>query len=373
MGTAYTPGLMVSPHTVVRRSRRLPLKGEVLVKLGDRVSPETVVARTDLPGVMLTVRVGQQLGLEPEDVPRSLRVQPGDTVSRGQVIAESRGLFGLVHNLVRSPCDGQVEVYTAVSGNLGIRGRPLPVERTAYLRGYVAAVSPGEGVDVEAEGAFVQGIFGVGGEREGKLRVVANSPDEEMTPACLQSDHAGEVLVGGALVTAAGLAAAAAAGAAAVVVGGIRDKDLIAYAGRDIGVAITGQESVSATLILTEGFGRIPMASRTFDLLSSLVGMAASVNGATQIRAGVLRPEVVAPRESANGAAPPPAPEPILEVGCEVRLIRDPYFGRLARVTELPAEPERIASGAVVRVLRARLADGDIVTVPRANAEVMVG
>ena len=60
------------------------------------------------------------------------------------------------------------------------------------------------------------------------------------------------------------------------------------------------------------------------------------------------------------------------EVGSEVRLIREPWFGRLATVTELPEQLEQIETEAQVRVLRARLADGgEVVTVPRANVEVI--
>src|SRR5437764_233912 len=55
MGTAYTPGLKVSPFTTIRKSRRLPLKGEVVVAEGQEVMPDTVVARTLIPGILRTV------------------------------------------------------------------------------------------------------------------------------------------------------------------------------------------------------------------------------------------------------------------------------------------------------------------------------
>jgi hypothetical protein len=37
------------------------------------------------------------------------------------------------------------------------------------------------------------------------------------------------------------------------------------------------------------------MAQRTFELLKSLTGKKTSINGATQIRAGVMRPELIVP------------------------------------------------------------------------------
>jgi hypothetical protein len=69
-------------------------------------------------------------------------------------------------------------------------------------------------------------------------------------------------------------------------------------------------------------------------------------------------------------------PEPArqdLEIGTTIRLIREPYFGRLGKVAELPPELEEIPSGAKVRVLRADLPGGERVTVPRANVEIVSG
>ena len=57
MGFAYTPGLTVSAHTTIRKSRRLPLKGEVCVEIGDEVTAEVVVAKTDLPGEVSDRRI----------------------------------------------------------------------------------------------------------------------------------------------------------------------------------------------------------------------------------------------------------------------------------------------------------------------------
>ena len=50
MGTAYTPGLTVSPRMVVRRARRLPLRGAVLVDVGAHVEPGTVVGSATTNG-----------------------------------------------------------------------------------------------------------------------------------------------------------------------------------------------------------------------------------------------------------------------------------------------------------------------------------
>src|SRR5206468_1650203 len=146
-------------------------------------------------------------------------------------------------------------------------------------------------------------------------------------------------------------------GVRALVVGGFDDRDLRELLGRDLGVAITGQEDLGITLILTEGFGRIGMAARTWDLLRAHAGRVASVSGATQIRAGVLRPEILVPLD-AGGAGPGSEPGGgSLEVGSAVRVIRQPWFGRIGRVVELPAELAALDTEARVRVLVVAFAD----------------
>src|SRR5690606_27536467 len=111
----------------------------------------------------------------------------------------------------------------------------------------------------------------------------------------------GAIVVGGARMTGAAVHKAIETGVAALISGGMDDEDLKEILGYDLGVAITGSERIGTTLIITEGFGEIAMAERTFDLLRSRAGAEATVNGATQIRAGVMRPEVVIPLSDAVG------------------------------------------------------------------------
>lgn len=342
-----------------------------MVAEGQEVAPDTVVARTEIPGIMQTVRAAEILGLEPAELQPALRVQIGDKITRDQLIAETKSFFGLMRSECRAPIAGTVELISEHTGHIGIRLPASPVEVTAYVHGKIAEIIPDEGVVVETEGALVQGIFGVGGERTGAIRMLASSPDEPLTEDAITPDMAGEVIVGGSNVSGAALSKAAAVGVAGVVVGAIIDRDLIDYLGYDIGVAITGQEDVKTTVITTEGFGSIRMADRTFRLLSSLEGRQASINGATQIRAGVIRPEVIVP-------AIETAPEgrradlgQTLDIGSHIRAIREPYFGMLGTVSALPAEPVLIPSGATVRVLEAELADGRKVIIPRANVEII--
>lgn len=372
MAGAYTPGLTVSRDTVVRRTRRLPIKGEVLVAAGQAIEPTTIVARAMLPGALQTMKLAEKLSVEPKDVPGMIRVGVGAKVVKDEILAEGKKLFGIFKApTVTSDYTGTIEAVSEVTGNVLVREPSIPVDVQAYLQGRIAEIIPDEGAIVETRGAMVQGIFGVGGERQGKIRVAVSGPDEVLDERHINANDSGLILIGGAGLTAAAIRRASDVGVKGLVAGGIKDSDLIEFLGYDIGVAITGQENISLTILVTEGFGFLAMAHRTFELLKGLEGREASMNGATQIRAGVIRPEIIVPHTT-EAAIDGTTDGPLeLVVGTPIRVIREPYFGRLGQVTGLPANLVTLESGTTVRVLDASLENGEAVTVPRANVEII--
>jgi len=369
---AYTPGLRVTERALIRKRRHLPLPGDIHVQVGDSVTADQLVASTALPGNVTNLNVAHELACAPEDIPDYLTVSVGDAVQTGDVIAETKAFWGLFHSVATTPVSGTVEAASELTGQVLIRGEPIRVELDAYLDGTVIEVEGDEAVTVEARGALLQGILGVGGEAHGQLKLLVASPDAPLAPDLIDEQCAGCVLVGGSLVGLDALRAAAEVSAAGIVVGGIDGGDLDEFLGKPLGVAITGQEDLGTSLVLTEGFGEMQMAAQSFELLAARDGQRASINGATQIRAGVIRPEVIVPEPGATWEAEEAEAGAGLEVGSEVRLIREPYFGRLASVTGLPEQLQEIETQARVRVLLARLADTDEeITVPRANVEVI--
>ena len=377
MSGAYTPGLTVSARTTIIKTRRLPLKGTVLSTTGTWVAPSDKVARAELPGIMQPIKVANKLGIEPSEVPALLTVKVGDKINRGDIVAVTKGMWGLFKSECKSTTTGTVELISNITGNVGVREAPTPIEVDAYIPGRIIEVLDSEGVVIEAHGALIQGIFGIGGERRGEIMMITSGPDQPITADMITSAHAGKIIVGGSNLSGEALRKAHELGVTGIVVGGIVDKDLIDYLGYDIGVAITGHEDIPLTLVLTEGFGTIAMAGRTFNLLKSLTGKTASICGATQIRAGVIRPEVIVADDTENAggnAADEVVPSFSLEPGTNIRIIREPYFGLLATVTALPHHLVTVGSGAEVRVLEAKLnTTGEIVTVPRANVEIVAG
>ena len=375
MAQAYTPGLMVSRGCRWRCRRLLPVSGDVLVQTGDRVQAQDVVARTFMPGDAVPVNLARRLGISASDLIRSMLRPVGETVQAGEALARTKGFFGFFRSEFPSPVSGTIESISKVTGQVILRGPPNAVQVVGYLAGTVVEVIPNEGVVLEADVALIQGIFGVGGEAFGTICLVAKSPDEDLTDQVITPQHKGQIIIGGRRITGAAVRKAIAVGASAIIAGGIDDRDLREILGYDLGVAVTGTERLGTTIIVTEGFGDISMARRTFDLLASHAGRDASVNGATQIRAGVMRPEIVIPLATplaANGQETGRVAG-ALEVGSPIRVIREPYFGALGSVTGLPHEQVLLASESLARVVKVKLEVGSCVIVPRANVELIEG
>ncbi len=373
MAQAYTPGLKVTNRITHRCRRQLPIKGEVLVQQGDRVKAQQVVARTFMPGDVEPVNLANALSMPPDDVKECMLKEEGQRIEVDEPLAQTKGMFGMFKSVYRSKHTGTIETVSDVTGQVIIRGEPIPVEVLAYMDGSVAEVLPDEGVIVEEEVTFVQGIFGIGGETFGTVKMAAVSHDQELKADMIMPDMKDCVVIGGGRVWHEAIEKAIDIGVAAVVAGGIDDQDLKEILGYNLGVAITGTEDIGLTLIVTEGFGDIAMAERTYNLLHARVGDFASVNGATQIRAGVMRPEIIIPLTDQE-KADEPIPEHTggqLDPGRPVRIIRDPYFGLIGEVTNLPSEPTILGSGSKARVLEVKLSSGDCVTIPRANVELI--
>ncbi|MHC4140931.1 MAG: hypothetical protein ACYSUF_03290 [Planctomycetota bacterium] len=347
----------MTSRTTHQVRRLLPIPGDVLVKVGDEVGAEDVVAETFMPGDITPLNIANLLSLPPADVPECMLKSVGDRIEIDEALARTKGIFGLLKNTCKSKVAGTVETISSVTGQVMVRGEPEPVQVRAYLTGRVVEVLSNEGCVIEADLTFIQGIFGIGGETYGRIVMACASHEQELTADLIKPVMANCIIVGGARMTDEAISRARDIGAVAVVSG------------------ITGTEDVNLTIVVTEGFGEIAMAQRTFDLLASRAGADASLNGATQIRAGVMRPEILIPltgeARTQDAVAAQEAGQ--LDVGRPVRIIRDPYFGLIGSIHALPPEPQALDSGSKARVLEVKLDSGESVTIPRANVELIEG
>ncbi len=354
----YPPEVQITPLTKVRRTRTLPVAGEILVHVGERVEPMQIVARTRLPGEFHVLPVARMLGVSVGQMKRALKVKLDEEVEKGQVIAK-RG--GLLSNAVHAPMDG---VVTAISGGrVLIEGHPTLHEVRAYIPGTVIGVTEPYTVEVETVGAVVQGVWGVGGvlsdESLGVLKCLVKAPDEPLRARSIDPSCHGMILIGGMGFRGAVLERAQELGVRGIVVGGLPPEYL------------SQVRELPFPLVATEGIGSIPMSDAAFQLLATNDGREAVMSGWSQSRSPVTRPEVVIPLP---GEAVPPMkrqPGSPLAVGDLVRVVRAPYIGAVGEVVALPEQARSLDIGGQVFGAEVDIGQDAPVFVPLANLEVL--
>ena len=372
MARSYTPGLKILVKTKIKKNRRLPLKGKVLVGIGDNVDIDTVVASTDIPGNVQMINVAKKLDIEPNAINEYMLVNIDDKISKGQVIAESKGLFGFFKNDIKSPINGSIANISDVTGQAILSEPHVPIEVKAYVSGQIKSIFLDEGVSVSSKGALVQGILGIGGENQGEIEIVVDSRDKALTSDKINESHKNKIIVGGSFLDEEAFEKAKKIGVSGIVVGGFNYESLSNILGYNLGVAITGSENLDTSLIITEGFGEIAMAERTFNIFRQFKNKMAVINGSTQIRAGVIRPEIIIPHSEINDDNELNEHDMIIQEGSIVRVIRTPFFGLVGTVMELPSDLTKLESETEVRIAKVKFESGDVEVIPRANLEMIL-
>ncbi len=375
MSDLYRSGLRVGGQEVIRRSRRLPVGGKVLVEVGDTVTPDQVIAQINPGGYIQYVDIPAQLDIMPDNLGRFIAVREGDMVEEGDLIASRPEPLGFFSKRVVSPMAGTIERVSRRTGRVTIRGLPVPIR--AFIPGTVVSVKPEEEVVIETAGALVQGIFGVGPEITGILKVVSLNRHLTLSKNDLGVEFRGMILVCCFKVSLSAIEEAARLGVRAIVCGSADKQDLDRFLGEAIGAGTTGHEEIPLSLVITEGFGSLAMVPETFKLLQSLDGRRASVSGATQIRAGIVRPEVIVP----NQLGPMDTTAGVgldlrlasLREGSRVRVLQGRGFGQTGTVTEIFPGLVTNDVGARLRMAEVDLGGGIRIKVARTNLELIPG
>src|ERR1700688_3862492 len=87
---AYTPGLKVAARIKHRARRLLPIRGDVLVKTGDRVTAQQIVAQTFIPGDVTPLNLANLLAVPPADVPGCMLKKESDRIALGEPLARTK-------------------------------------------------------------------------------------------------------------------------------------------------------------------------------------------------------------------------------------------------------------------------------------------
>lgn len=355
----YPEQSLIVSLSLLRRERKLPPNaiGEVMVQEGQSVEPNTVVLRGAVPSGFVILDAVQGLGLKhagqiSEDM---LQVQPGEVVLEGQPILQIG--TGRRAPTLKSPTTA---VFARLdSGRVILQADPMPVEVLALTPGRVTSVRGDKLVLIESTGTLIQGAWGNG------LSVYAPlvlEPDEGL--ASLDAD----------------LPAPDYNGAAMVLRDPILSPDVFNMALQQSVVGLVASSMHSSLreealaqgipILLTEGFGELQMSEIVYNLLRANANRPAAIDAAQPSRWTAERPEIIIPL-GANTRARPPEKDQPLQVGAQVRILRQPNLGQTGRVFRLVETPRLVEIGLRLPGAEVQLGDGQVIFVPLANLELL--
>ena len=353
----YLTETRAASSITIRRERLLPARGEVLAHPGEQVGPADVIARCQLPGDTQVVDVSRALGIRRERVAKYIGKNVGDVVQAGELLASHGGLLGRLKPTCRAPVGGQV--VAVHDGLVLIEATPSNFELRAHLKGQVTNVMPGVGVVISTTGVLIQGMWGSGGEAEGVLKVLVDSPRKPLRARAIDVSCHGTIVTGGSGLDDKALEQAVVAQVRGIIVGSI---------GVDLRPLL---KTLPFPVIITEGFGSYPMSQAIFALLQSNAGREAMISADTQVRWGARRPEIVIPLHPEEVMVAEDQGAFDLQVGAKVRGLRAPHLGAIGEVTDLPASPLTVESGTKLLVAEVAFEDAEPALIPVANLELI--
>jgi len=343
----------ILPLTKIRRERLLPIPGKVLVRRGQKVSANDVIAEAKLNPEHLLLNIARGLGLSEDQSDKHLQCKAGMQVSQGDVLA---GPVGMAKRVVRAPKNGRVLV--AGGGQVLLELETAPYELKAAIPGTVENLVEDRGAIIEAIGALIQGVWGNGRTDYGVMSMLLNSSDDVLTPDRLDVSLRGSIILGGycenpdVLKTAAGLPLRG-------LILSSMDAQLLPLA-----------EKLRIPIIVLEGYGHRRMNSAAYKLLTTNERREVAINAQAWDPARGARPEIIIPLPATVEPVSPQETENF-NAGKQVRLIRAPYEGSLGSIVEVRPGMTTLPSGVTAPAAEIQLENGEKMVLPLANLEII--
>ena len=343
----------VSKQMEFELERKYPGTCKSAVKVGEKVNPESIIAHCEISSGKRLIKIAHALGANSRSVHKYLLRKIGDRIYTGEIIARKGGVMGLGKKEIKSPADGVITEIDA-NGDIIVKFLPVPVRLVSGAPGEITKVGQ-ESIYLKTIGSKIESYAGVGREREGLIKIIAK-PNEFILPQKITGDCGGKIVVGGSLIERAAIEKAVTIGVHGIVVGGMNHRDFLSLGVGDIGT----------TVLVTEGFGTIPLGKDIFEALEKIEGSYAFANGEAK---RLFIPEFKAVTSPVTKLE---TTWKELSIGDTVRLLRDHTEDLIGVVESLSEGEEVLNSGLSAEVATVKFLSGKVTTVPSANLEIIV-
>lgn len=347
------PRTRIIRDQVIHVSRKIENgKGKITVRAGEEVKPEYVIGEGETLAGFSTVHLAAQLQVDPKEALLYLTRKLGTRIYQGELLAQKASRLGFGRKLVTSTSDGILEYYDPSSGDLKIKFAPKKFKLISGVYGVVDKVEPTLGCAVIRTMCHIAvGLLGSGRERFGILRVLGSS---EMFTSSRQigPEHNGNILVGGGLIFLDALQKALNLQVRGIITGGIDATTYRGMTGRYLDISRQKQSDVGISLMVTEGFGSVPIGRDIYQILklhegkfavldgnkARLILPSSDQNSIMYIRKCALSPQSQIVADFDKEAAK-------LELGMWVRVVSSTYLGTQGKVVAVDDTMTALPSG----------------------------
>jgi hypothetical protein len=352
----YAPVTCYSRRITIERKRLLPAPARLRVRKGQGVEALHAVVESTLGARHLVLDIGNGLGLPPQRADQLITCQPGERVSKGDILA---GPVGFSRRVVRSTENGRV-VY-AGKGRVILKIDDQSQQKLAGIPGIVAEIIHERGVTIRAHGALIQAAWGNGKIGQGELILL--SQDSLLTQSSLLDIPAGRIVIASSCQEVEALETAARLPLGGIVLGSLHP------------ALLTAAWHLTIPVLLIEGFGKVSLNPIVQQISCEYQGCLAAVNAEPlDIRYG-NRPELFIPEEVVQAEEGEPRSLAVrmdlFTPGKKVRLIGSSLLGQAGHLVDFMGEIA-LENGIKAEAASVQIDDAELITVPLSNLELVV-
>jgi hypothetical protein len=370
--------LRIVPNQIMHISRRFEgTTGRLSISLGQELRPEDQLGEGEIVSGFKMINLPVLLGVSSMKAQEYLKKKIGQTIYKGELLAKKPAFLGLGASEIVSPSDGILQSYDPYTGNLRLQFFPKKEKLLSGVYGIVEQIDHHGGeVMIKTLATVIYGMIGSGRQRGGLLSILEG---KETLVSSRQIGQAlpGQILVGGSLLFPDALRTAAHHRVSGIISGGINAEDFKTVFGGNLTVSPDKWTDVGFTLMITEGFGGIPIGDDIFKTLQTYHDRFVVLDGntATMILPSQSVDSMIYIRKTSADVSPDHQPSARLQSvslaqGNKVRLVNGSRLGTIGIVQAIDQATTQLPSGIKTTLVTIKTS-ATTFKVPLGNLEVI--